>query len=214
MNKMPRIIILLSFLINLAFVVMLFTPITEIMSRPLDVSETPRKAEVIVILAYDAFDTESGFLDLQSRARVEKGLELYTRGFAPKIICVGGNRLSMSGKSYGARMKDLLMLYGVPEGDVLVQDDIPGNWQYYDNLMAMVEKYKDSFDFNNALLVTSFQNTLRIKKAFAKQGITPVLVAMEKYDLAPYNWHTRFNFFHSVSNEYCALFYFWVADRI
>lgn len=206
--------IALSVFVNFVFFVILFTPLTKYLSFPLNVGQAPHKAEVIVILAYDAYDSETGFLDLQSRARLEKGADLFEAGFAPKIICVGGNKLFRSGKTYGQRMKDLLVRYGIPEGTILVQDDIPGNWAYYDNLMAILKKYEGVFDFNNALVVTSPQNTYRIQKAFNMQKIFPTLVASENYAITPYNWHTNFNFFHSVSNEYCAIFYFWVADRI
>ncbi|MBF0439140.1 MAG: YdcF family protein, partial [Magnetococcales bacterium] len=142
-KKSWRIVVAFSLLFNATILIILFTPLTEWMHQLVLVSDPPKKSEVIVILAWGAYDTEDGGLpDFNTLTRLRKGLQLYRQGYADKIICVGGNRLASSGKSFSALMKETLISYGIPEANIMIYDKIPGNWYYYNNLIAMIEHYK------------------------------------------------------------------------
>lgn len=214
-KKVKFTIFILSLFLNSCLFIILFTPITELLYKPLIVDEKPQKSEVIVILSStDAFDTTNGFPDFSTLARLQKGLQLYRDGYADKIICTGGSKLKSTQKSYAQIMKDTLLLYGIPENDIHIQDDIEGNWNYYKNLLEMVKTFKGKYDFDNSIIVTSSQNTYRIKKLFLKQNIKAIVVSAEKYALRPSNWHERFGLFRDVANEYWAVSLFYALGRI
>jgi uncharacterized SAM-binding protein YcdF (DUF218 family) len=214
-KKIISTIFILSLLLNSCLFIILFTPITELLYKPLIVDEKPQKSEVIVILSsIDAFDTTNGFPDFSTLARLQKGLQLYRDGYADKIICVGGSKLVSTQKSYAQIMEDALLSYGIPEHDIHIQDNIEGDWNYYKNLLEMVNKFKGKYDFDNSIIVTSSQNTYRIKKLFLKQNINATIVSAEKYALQPSNWHERFGLFRDVANEYWAVTLFYALGRI
>jgi len=214
-RKIKLAVFILSLCMNIGLFIILFTPITELLYKPLIVDEKPQKSEIIVILSsVDAFDTANGFPDFSTLARLQKGLQLYRGGYANKIICAGGSKLESTQKSYANIMKDALLSYGIPEKDILIQDDIEGDWNYYKNLLGMVSKFKNKYDFDNSIIVTSSQNTYRIKKLFLKQGIQATVVSAEKYALKPSNWHERFGLFRDIANEYWAVSLFYALGRI
>ena len=198
---------------NIGVLGILFTPFSEWLYKPLITEDSPRPGDTIIILTgVDLFDTAEGFLDLSTFARLHKGLELYKKGFAKRIICVGGQRLSSSGKSFAEVMKNTLILYDVPEKNIYLQDKIPGNWNYYQNILNLTEQFQ--IDLNRSLIVTSPQNTFRIKKIFDSMGVSPCMIASTKYMLKPSNWHQRFEFFRDVANEYWAITLFYFLGRI
>lgn len=208
-------IFIVSVLLNTFLCIILFTPVTELLYKPLIVDEVPKKSEVIIILSsIDAFDTVNGFPDFSTLARLQRGLQLYREGYGDKIICAGGSKLKSTQKSYAKIMKETLLSYGIPENDILLQDDIAGDWNYYKNLLGMVNKFKERYDFDNSIIVTSSQNTYRIKKLFLKQEINATVVSAEKYALRPSNWHERFGLFRDIANEYWAVLLFYLLGRI
>lgn len=199
---------------NLGLGLILFTPLPQLMAKPLISEDAPVKSEAIVVLSFvDAYDTEDGgFLDFATLARMQRALELYRDGFAPKILCVGGNRLA-SGQSVGGLMRKTFELYGVPSSAILVQDAIPGNFEYYDNLLGAIKGFP-KINFNHVMVVTSCQNTYRIRRSFEKQGVNPVMISAPKYAMAPSNWHINFETFRDVANEWWAVGLFKVLGRI
>lgn len=202
-----------SLVANAILVLILVTPLSELLYRPLIIRELPRPGVAIVILsAVDVFDTNEGFPDFSTFSRLHKGVELYRAGYAPMIICVGGQKLSSSGKSFARVMKDTLVLYGIPGEKIGIQDEISGNYNYYQNLLKLPERFK--IDLNKVLIVTAPQNTFRIKKIFHRMGVSPAVISSSDYMLHPGNWHQRFEFFRDVINEYWAIALFFVLDRI
>lgn len=195
--------------------VILFSPVVKYLCLPLIVDEEPRLADAIIILsANDGFDTAEGFPDLATLSRIYKGLELYKAGYAPKIICVGGKILPVSGKSLAQVMRDNLVLSGVDERQVFVQDEIEGDWNYYKNLLMLSERFRGSIVIDKSIIVTSPHNSYRIKKIFARQGLHPIVVSASMYMISPVNWHENFGLFRELANEYWAIVLFWCLDRI
>ncbi len=212
-GKTGRIAIGVSVLFNITILVILFTPVIEWLHKPLRVSEQPQPSDLIVILSGGAYDVDGGLPNFNTFVRLRKGLELYRHGYADHIICAGANRLPDSGKSIGRVMKETLVSQGLPEPAIEVFDEVPGDFEYYDNLMAMVDRYKDRHDFNRTMIVTSTGNALRIKKSFLKKGYNPLLITSGDYQFKPYNWHNRFEFFQEIGNEYFAFALFWALGR-
>lgn len=217
-NKLLRLsysIIVISLLFNLFLFFILFTPLTEFLYKFLIVDEMPQKCSVIVVLSsVDGFDTEKGSPDLATYSRINKTVELYQKGYSDKIICVGGKIFSKSKKTYAQIMEDVLVNYGIPSENIFLQDEIAGDFNYYKNLVKITDKFKDKFDFKNFMIITAPQNTYRIKKAFKKINLSPIIVSSDKYALSPSNWHERFGFFRDILNEYWAIVLFKIIGRI
>lgn len=191
----------LSVLANVGLAIILFTPLTEAMHALLKTDDPPRQSEVIVVLSSAfSYPTKNGLPGLSTLVRLEKGLELYRQGLAPKIVVLGGIQIKNANKSIARAMQERLLLYGVPKEDIIVQDVIMGTWAYYDNLMDLLDRYKDRFDFNKAMFVTSSEQTFRIRHALKKRIPHPIIVTSEPYESVP-DWGQRFQLFRRVANE-------------
>ncbi|MBF0118034.1 MAG: YdcF family protein [Desulfobacterales bacterium] len=201
--KLKKVIINISLLSNIALLIILFTPLTESLYKLVWVCDQPQKADVIVILSSCfPFPTQKGVLDFSTYMRLEKGLELYRLGYASKIIAFGGVWIHRAEKTTGQVMKEKLILYDVPKEDIFVQDDIIGISKYYDNLILLLNKYKNQFDFNKAIFVTSLEQSYRIKKCLKKVLSNPIVVTSEPFELS-LDWGKRFQLFRRVMNEIC-----------
>lgn len=195
-------LIFLSLTINAIIAIILFTPLTEALYKPLIVDDTPLKSEAIVILASSVY--QDGFPGFRTIARLMKGLDLFRQGYAPKIICIGG-KYSGINSSTAVSMKKTLILYGINKENILVQDNTLNT--YYD-LSAVLEKFKNDFNFNRVIFVTSSYHTYRVKKVLEKKGIQPLIVSANKYELNPQLWAERWGLFREVAREYIAIVYF------
>jgi len=210
-----RVGIVLSIAMNLALFIILFSPLTAWMHQVLATGDAPRPAQAIVVLSsVFPFQTEQGMPGLSTIVRLQRGLELYRQGLADTIIVFGGTRIRSAGKSLGQAMKERLLLAGVPEQDIIVHDDIPGGWQYYDNLMSLFDKYEDRFDFGQVMFVTSSEQSFRIRKCLEGRLKDPVIVLSEPYEEVA-DWGRRFHLFRRVANEmFVAIPLFYFSGRI
>lgn len=210
-NRLIRLGIALSLTANVGLLIILFSPLNAWMHRALATGDAPRPSQAVVVLSsVFPFQTEQGMLGLSTSTRLRKGLELYRQGLADKIIVFGGTRIKSANKSMGQAMKERLLLNGVPEADIIVHDDIPGGWQYYDNLMLLFSKYEDTYDFSQVMFVTSAEQSWRIRKCLEKKLDHPIIVLSEPYEVVA-DWGRRFNLFRRAANEIFAaipLFYF------
>lgn len=201
--------------ITASLFLILFSPVTEYLHKPLLINDPPEQSDAIILLSWFAFDSpDGGMPDFSSLTRINKAVELYKKGFSPRIICVGANRLENNNISYGMLLREFLLRYGVPRDAITVYDRYPGDWNYYDNIVSMVAEYKKTVDFNKIMVVTSSQNTFRIYRCFQKLGYTPRMISSSLLQFHPYNWHTRFEFFRDVANEYYAIMLFLLFGRI
>lgn len=200
-RRVKPFIILLSMLMNLGLLIICFTPVSEWMHGILRVGDPPHKGQVIVVLASTfPFDTQNGVPGMSTLMRLEKGLRLYRDGYADKIVVVGGIWMERARKSVAQAMEERLLLYGVPADDIIVHDDLKGTWAYYDNLLLLFEKYKELFDFNQALFVTSSEQSYRIRRVLQTKLEHPIVVISEPYEFSS-DWGRRFHLFRRVANE-------------
>jgi len=180
-----------------------FTPLSEYLHSTLYREEKPKKSDVIVILSGGMY--KSGTLTFDSIIRIKKGFELYKSNMAAFIICTGGLVSLETNKSIAEAMREALLLYGVPVNKVLVQDDTINT---YNDITAVIKRYKDSFNFNNSLFVTSAYHTFRTKKILQAKGISARVIASEAYEQYPSGWFERSYFFWSVAREFLSIIYF------
>lgn len=204
-----NIVIVISLSINLCLSCILFTPFTGLLYRPLIVDEPVKKSEVIIILTCGGYD--SGLPTFRTLVRIRKGLELYNKEWADKIICAGGDRLIEAGMSSSQSMKDTLITYGVPSENILVQDETINT---FNDITYLLKKYEKDFDFNNAIFVTSSYHTYRTKKILEKKRIRASVISAEPYELNPVVWSEKLDLFKEIAREYLAICYFKVKGWI
>lgn len=198
-----NILIGISLSINLSLFIILFTPFTGLLYKPLIVDEPVKKSEVIVILTCGGYD--SGLPTFRTLVRIRKGLELYNDNWADKIICAGGDRLIEAEMSSAQSMKKTLISYGVPSENILIQDETINT---YNDITYLLNKFADKFDFNNAIFVTSSYHTYRTKKILEKKRIRASVVSAEPYELNPVVWSEKLDLFKEMAREYLAICYF------
>ncbi len=209
------IIMLISLSINAGLFSILFTPLNEWAHKLVWVNKVaPRNADVIIICSSNfPFDTETGLPDLSTLVRMEKGLRLYRNGYADKIIAFGGIWMPKSKMTTGQAIKERLLLYGVPDEDIIVQDQVRGKLNYYENLLDMMDKHKDRLDFDSAIFVTSADQSYRLNKCLESEIKDPIVVTGEPYEFTK-DWGRRFHIFRRVANEIIfGIPYFYLTER-
>ncbi len=192
-----------SVISNILLVFILFTPLTEQLHKPLIVNDPPRKSDVIVILSCSAY--ESGLPGFGTMVRLKKGMELYREGWAGKLICAGGTRFAKINRTIAEIMKEALILHGVPENDILIQDETMNT---HNDISHLLIKYKGKFDFNKSIFVSSSYHTFRIYRILIKKNIKARVISAEPYQLMPKTWAERMEIFREVIREYMAIIYF------
>ena len=207
--KLKKYLISISIAVNILLAFILFTPITEWLHRPLILVGALKKSEVIVILSSGAYS--NGVLGLETIYRLKKGMELYKRGWADKIICTGGVIIRPDNKNIAHLMKEHLVYYGVPFADVLLQDKSTNT---YEDIKFLFNKFKKVFDFNHALFVTSCYHTFRVKKILNKMGLKARIISAVPYQLYPIHYTERLDLFRQVVREYLAICYFKIKGYI
>jgi uncharacterized SAM-binding protein YcdF (DUF218 family) len=204
-----RLVIIVSLILNVGLAIVLFTPLSEQLHKGLIFNEEPKESQVIVVLS-GGFH-EPGIPGHQTCIRLLKGLEIYRDGWADNIICAGGTRLESNGKSVAQVMKETLVLWGVPEGNVLVQDE---SINTYNDITYLLNKFAGQFDFDQALFVTSAYHTYRVKRILDKKNLQSAVISASPWELHPYVWTERLDLFRKVAREYGAICYFWLRDWI
>ena len=203
-NKLVRKIVIYTCLsINLFLIVILFTPLTELIYKPLIVNEKARKSEVIVILSAGIYN--NGLPGFGTLVRLRKGLELYRNKLADKIICAGGIRAKGIDITIAEAMKKTLILYGIPDENILTEDETINT---YNDITYLLKKFKSRFDFDNSIFVTSSYHTYRTRKILDKKEVNARVISANPYELEPISRLERLSLFKLVIREYMALCYF------
>lgn len=170
----------------MAFFIM-FTPIANLLARPLVVKETlgkvglPQGADIIVVLGGGAF--KNGVLAGASNERLIRGLLLYKEGWAPRIMFTGGAIESKAAKiahmltqstdksvivaSEGGLMGDVALRLVVPEKAAVID---PLSTNTYENLLH-AKKYMDEKGLKSCIIVTSSLHMKRASLVAEKLGL-------------------------------------------
>ena len=195
-----RRVVFLSLASNVLLLLIFFSPVNAWIHALLQTGSPPVKGDAVVVMTSSfPLDTENGMLDHSTLARLEKGLRIYREGLAPKIICFGALRLPRSGKTVSEAMRERLLLYGVPDGDIIIQDEVMGTNLYYDNLLAMMKRHRQ-FDWNRVMFVTSTDQSRRITKALRSEIANPIVVVSEPFEVQV-DWARRLHQFRRAANE-------------
>lgn len=192
---------LLLWLAFLGILVISFTPLLELMLKPLHIKEDIRQADVIVVLG-GGLD-RGRFLTQQSALRFLRGVQLYYAGRAPKILFSGGDA-SQVGVAEALVLAQEARRLKIPEQDIIVEKLAANTRQQ----ALEVKKMADRNRWQSLLLVTSYLHMKRALFSFENLGfkVYPAPAPpFEKYVTNPLH---RLQVFINLIREYGAIIYY------
>ncbi len=168
-----RILTLISSPVALALAFCMFTPVLQPLERYLDVSELPSRADVIVVLGGR---TQCGAAELgaSSLARLNKGLELWRRGYAKTITLSDTAGLIQGCPSDSELAKNQIQdLYGNNQPNIVVLKDM----RTTRTEAEAVKKEALTRGWNRIMIVTNPTHARRARTTFQQMGLTAFVVA-------------------------------------
>lgn len=124
------------------------------------------KADAALVLGNSVFP--DGTLSPRLRGRVERGMELYKSGLVPKIVVSGG--LGKEGHYEGTTMAAWLVAHGVPEQDVVIDNEGINTAASAKNFAAIC----DAHDFGSVIVVSQFFHISRCRLALKQAGVEQI----------------------------------------
>jgi uncharacterized SAM-binding protein YcdF (DUF218 family) len=158
-----------------------------------------QKADVIVVLEGGIYS--DGELSWFTLMRTVKGVELYKKGYANKILfsgCTNPNPLKIPEENGMARVAINL---GVPPQAILLEDK---STRTYENALKTAEMMKAN-NLTTALLVTSAAHMKRSMLSFEHAGVKVFAAPAEPIEMYANDSMERLLFFKTVMREYAAL---------
>ncbi len=180
-----RVLLLGSGLCALLVAAVVFTPLTRVLMNGLVVDEAPQKADLIVVLG-GGMHCGAGELEASSLARLEKGLELWRAGYAPRISLsdtvgeiFGDARCPSLGLEARARVQ---ALYGTEGPEIVL---LPQMRTTRTEALAVSDLVRER-KWARVLLVTTPAHSRRAVGAFRKLGqdVVSVTSSEPRFDLA------------------------------
>lgn len=179
-----RLLIGLTAIAALFFGLVLFSPLMPKAAEVLVLNEAPQPAELIVVLG-GGMQCGAGQIDAASVARLQKGLELWKAGYAPRIT-VSDNADSSNPKlncpSQGqAAVRQVKALYGEEGPEILVLPQM----RTTRTEAEAVHRIAQERGFNRILLVTSPVHSRRASSTFRQLGlhVTSAVSGEPRFDM-------------------------------
>jgi uncharacterized SAM-binding protein YcdF (DUF218 family) len=212
MKKLPQkistIVLWLLFAVSAVLLLATFTNLNLLIVKPLVRDETPKKADVIIVLGGGLIrDTRS--LPWGVEERIQKGVDLYKQGFAPKMEVTGGLAWH-NGIAESEVMAPYAVSLGVARQDITEENlakDTHTNAVYSQALMS-------NHGWRTALIVTSDFHTQRACHVFRQQQISVTCVAAYKNPAFKGDAFRNLLDFQAIVREYAATVYYWVRGYI
>ncbi|MCX7601344.1 MAG: YdcF family protein [Meiothermus sp.] len=208
-----RILLVGSGLCALLVAAVVFTPLTRALMNGLVVREAPQKADLIVVLG-GGMHCGAGELEASSLARLQKGLELWRAGFAPRISLsdtvgeiFGDARCPSLGLEARARVQ---ALYGAEGPEIVL---LPKMRTTRTEALAVAEVVR-ARGWKRILLVTTPAHSRRSVGAFRKLGLDVVSVVSSepRFDLALAAPADRLQALTPLAREYLGLLKYRLRD--
>lgn len=198
------------FFIGLAAAAVLFlSPLYQLLAGPLILgSPLTTHANAIVVLG-GGVDKE-GHPGESTVERVLYGTALYKEGFAPVVVLSTGKTLRFSEARV---MRELALSLGVPEGDLLLEEDSRNT---YENILY-VGRLSRRKGWKRAIIVSSPYHMRRVALLYRKNHLemSPMYAPVRPsvfYEPGP-PVH-RFRQSLALYREYAALAWYWLRGRI
>ncbi|MDD4878951.1 MAG: ElyC/SanA/YdcF family protein [Candidatus Omnitrophica bacterium] len=195
-----------------AYLFIFYTPVVWFMAEPLKITDTPRKADAIVVFAGgvgESGEAGQGYLE-----RVEYAVELYKAGFAKNIVFSSGYMYIFKEPLV---MKALAVSLGVPAEAIMLEDRARNT---YENV-KFSEKILQDKKWDSILLVSSPYHMRRVSMVFKKTG-EKIEVAYTPIPQSSFYSHKTANYYsggnwkqidlrqiEGILREYSAIAYYW-----
>jgi len=208
LDKIATVLLWVVFACSVFILLSTFTGLNSIIVQPLIRDEPPQKAEVIIILGGGVIkDTRT--LPWGVEERIQRGVELYKQGLAPKVIVTGG-LIAFNSYAESEVMAPYARRLGVPAEDVIEEamaKDTFTNAKYSNQIMQ-------KNNWRTAIMVTSDFHTQRACLVFRKQSIEVTCVAAYKRPGFNKSTFRNLNDMQSIIREYTATVYYWLKGYI
>jgi vancomycin permeability regulator SanA len=134
-----------------------------------------RIQEVDVAVVFGNKVNPDGSLSKRLKARLDKCVELYNKGYFKKIIVSGG--IGSEGFDEARSMKDYLLQNGIID-QVIIEDNTGKNTL---KTALFVKLYMDKNSYKSAMVITQYFHIFRAKLAIKKVGIKEIYNAHAHY---------------------------------
>ncbi|MES1256545.1 MAG: ElyC/SanA/YdcF family protein [Acidobacteriota bacterium] len=194
-------------LLALCYVLLFQTSLPWILAEPLRQSAAPRQADAIVVLAGGV--GESGQAGGGYQERVKTAVQLYQRGFAPRMIFESGFVFAFREVDI---MRDLAVSLGVPPSAILL--DTSGANTYED--VVRVQALLDEHGWRRILLVSSPYHMRRALLTWRKhapdEDVVPTPVPESQF--YAHGRGASFDQLRGLLHEYIAVAAYWWKGRL
>jgi uncharacterized SAM-binding protein YcdF (DUF218 family) len=157
-----------------------FTKLPWVLSRPIIIEQNVKTAPVIVVLYSGHGDIFQNGLDKYALARVQKAVKLYRSGWAPHILFSGGAADVRGNGLPGAdKMAQEATRQGIPAEKIMIERCSRDTRQNAKNSAQIIREK----GWNSIILVTNDFHMRRAMHLFAKRGL--------EVHPAPVEWQTK-----------------------
>lgn len=187
---------------GLAALLVLYTPLAELMVAPLRIPSVEMPAEAIVVLT--AWASPTGVLNEPALRRVHKAARLFRQGLAPVLIISGGGDPESEGHRTAEFMARFAEELGVPAAAVILEQNSRNTFESAVNVSARCRALR----IHTVFLVTDAIHMRRASGAFAHQGVTVLPASADPWNQM---WETpgiRMEKFWAAVHEYAGLLYY------
>jgi uncharacterized SAM-binding protein YcdF (DUF218 family) len=194
--------------VSIIFVaIILLTPVTVLLCRPLVMEPALRKTDVVIVLGSGVYP--DGSLSDDSLQRIVHGIQLYRQGWGDTLLISGGIPSSHA-ISPAAAMGRLAIDLGVDTAAVVVEQ---ASASTFENAREVGRLFK-IHGWENGLLVTSAPHSLRAMRTFQRQGLEVYPAPVPFYEQYRYSIEGHWHLFSILVYEYLGLVYYWWLNRI
>ncbi|XOU94348.1 MAG: YdcF family protein [Candidatus Kerfeldbacteria bacterium] len=194
--------------LSVVLAIFVFTGINNLFVMPLERSEDPQSADVIIVLGGGVVK-ETRSLPWSVQERMRQGIVLYRQGYATNMILAGG---TVSGESYTESeiMKAYAQLLGIAPGDLFEEKSSTST---YENATNSLEIMNDK-NWKSALVVTSDYHTKRACKVFEKLDIEIICISASLDSIFEKDGFRRLIDARSIFREYIATVYYYLRGYL
>jgi uncharacterized SAM-binding protein YcdF (DUF218 family)/glycosyltransferase involved in cell wall biosynthesis len=182
-----------------------YTNVPWALAEPLRIVEAPRPADAIVVLAGGV--GESGQAGGGHQERVKMAVELYQRGFAPRMVFESGYVFAFE---EAVIMRDLAMSLGVPSEAIVLETQ---GRNTYDQIIRVRDVLR-ARQWRRILLVSSPYHMRRALLVWRKQApeIEVVATPVPKSQFYTHERGASLDQLRGLAREYAALAAYWWRD--
>lgn len=173
----------------------------SIMTYPLKYSETPKKADVVIVLGSGL--KKDGTLGKIAQSRVARGVELWKEGIAPLILMTGGPVHGDTTRIESKVMAAYAVTLGVPEESILTETNSTSTRENAEFSKLVMDVHQ----IQTADIVTSRFHSRRSCQVFHNEQINVTCIAVDN-DQAGFTFGNRLNLAVSIFREYLATAYY------